>query len=72
MGIIMSTREAAKIIGCSQAEVRNRMRQGDWDLGDVIPPDRKKGRQNWKFYIYPEKLKEQFHLNALPGGGQLE
>lgn len=33
---ILSAQEAARVIGCSPQKVRERMKRGLWDLGEVI------------------------------------
>lgn len=49
------TWQAAKELGVAQQAVRERMRRGIWDLGDVIPPEDNEG-QNYSFHIYRPKL----------------
>lgn len=47
--------DAAKELGCSQQAVREHMKLGIWDLGEVIPPKRSKKKQ-YSYYIYRAKL----------------
>lgn len=47
--------DAAKELGCSQQAVRERMRSGIWDLGDVISPKRSKKKQ-YSYFIFRPKL----------------
>lgn len=53
---LMSTTEAAKILGVSSAMVRARMITGEWDLGTVLLPSRSTGRKNRRCYVSREKL----------------
>lgn len=47
--------DAAKELGCSQQAVREHMKLGIWDLGEVISPKRSKKKQ-YSYYIYRAKL----------------
>lgn len=53
---LMSTREAAAILGVSQQMVRARMITGEWDLGTVLLPSRSTGRKNRRCYVSRAKL----------------
>lgn len=46
---------AARELGCSPQAVREHMRAGLWDLGEVIPPE-KRGKTTWAYYIFRPKL----------------
>ena len=46
--------QAARIIGCTQQKVRERMTRGLWDLGVYIPPG--KGRRVADYDIFKAKL----------------
>lgn len=47
--------DAAKELGCSRKAIREHMKLGIWDLGDVISPKRSKKKQ-YSYYIFREKL----------------
>ena len=53
---LMSTREAAAILGVSPQMVRARMITGEWDLGTVLLPSRSTGRKNRRCYVSRAKL----------------
>lgn len=53
---ILSTKEAAAIIGCSPSLIRARMALGEWDIGTVILPSRKTGRKNRGYTVSRPKL----------------
>lgn len=57
--------DAAAELGISQQSVREHMRRGIWDLGEVVPPS-KSGKKNWEFHIYRPKLNKQ--LGKMLGG----
>lgn len=48
--------QAARILGCPQQKVRERMKRGIWDLGDYIPPG--KGRRIADYDIFKHKLEK--------------
>lgn len=52
----VSVVEAAKELGCAPQAVREMMKRGRWDLGEVIPPDSSAGKQFYSYYIYRAKL----------------
>lgn len=54
---IMSASAAAKIIGCSPQMVREQMRRGNWDLGDVITK-KQTGLSNDRFIVFRWKLEK--------------
>lgn len=45
---------AADEIGCSVPYLRQQMRLGRWDLGDVVKPGR--NGKNYRYFIYRPKL----------------
>lgn len=45
--------EAADEIGCCLPWLYERMRKGDWDLGDYVKP---KGRKRATIFIFRDKL----------------
>lgn len=53
----VSLPEAARILGCNPQAVREHMKCGIWDLGEVIPPE-KLGKKRWGYYIYRDKLEK--------------
>ena len=46
--------EAASIIGCDKDFLRQRMKRGEWDLGEVVPPNNKGGI--YRYIIFRPKL----------------
>ncbi len=46
--------DAAKELGCSQQAVREHMKRGIWDLGEVIPP--KRNKKHYTYFIFRAKL----------------
>lgn len=50
--------DAAAELGISQQSVREHMKRGIWDLGEVVSPS-KTGKKNWEFHIYRSKLDKQ-------------
>ena len=53
----VSTKEAARAIGCAEQYLRERMKdkgENHWDLGMAVKPGR--GRQNCSYYIFRSKL----------------
>lgn len=50
----ISVSDAAKEIGCDADFVRQQMKKGKWDLGVVIPPQKKGG--NYRYMIFRPKL----------------
>ena len=54
---IMSAAAAAKIIGCSPQMVREQMRRGNWDLGDV-QTKKQTGLSSDRFIIFRWKLEK--------------
>ena len=53
---LLTPTEAAKIIGCQPNLVRARMLYGEWDIGQVIRPNRKNERKNCRYEISRAKL----------------
>lgn len=51
----VSLPEAARELGCSPQAVREHMKCGIWDLGEVIAPGQR-GRRNWAYYVFRPKL----------------
>lgn len=51
----VSLPEAARMLGCGPQVVREYMKAGLWDLGEVIPPNMR-GKKTWAYYIYRDKL----------------
>lgn len=51
----VSVLDAARELGCGPQAVREHMKRGIWDLGEVIPPE-KLGKKTWGYYIYRSKL----------------
>lgn len=49
------TEEAAKEIGVGVQSLREYMKRGIWDLGEVIPPQ-KGGSSHHEYLIFREKL----------------
>ena len=56
-GIIMKPPEVAKILGVSQQAVREHMKRGLWDIGDVFTA-KERSRTTYEYNIYPEKLEK--------------
>ena len=52
---ILKPPEVARILGCSIQKVREHMRQGVWDIGEVIPK-KKSGKKGDEFNIYRTKF----------------
>lgn len=50
--------DAAAELGISQQSVREHMKRGIWDLGEVVPPS-KSGKKTWEYHIYRTKLDRQ-------------
>lgn len=53
----VSTKEAAKAIGCNEQYLRERMRDKGarrWDLGTVVKPGTR--GKNYKYYVFRPKL----------------
>lgn len=65
----VSLPEAARELGCSPQAVREHMKRGIWNLGEVISP-KQRGRKTWEYHIYRRKLDKQ--LGKIPDeeGGQ--
>lgn len=53
----MSPEEAAPLLGISPADIRKFMRSGALDLGLALDP-KKTGLRNWRFKIYPDKVRK--------------
>lgn len=51
----ISIAEAAKILGCNQEAIRQHIRKGIWDFGEVIPK-KKTGKKRDQFFVYRRKL----------------
>lgn len=51
----MRPEDAAKIIGCHPQYLRERVKNGDWDLGSSVKP---KGGQNHKCWVFRAKLEK--------------
>lgn len=49
--------DAARILGCRPQKVRERMRLGLWDLGEIIP-GKKIGKKSDEFNIYRTKFEK--------------
>lgn len=50
----VSVNDAAREIGCAPQALREHMKRGLWDLGEVVPPDKKSG--SYVYYIFRPKL----------------
>lgn len=50
----VSVEDAAKEIGCCVEYLRRKMREGVWDLGKVVKPNR--NEKKYKYFIFREKL----------------
>ena len=61
----VTVRTAAKELGCSPQAVREHMKKGLWDLGNVFSP-KQTGKSIWEYHIYRQKLDK--HLGR--GGGK--
>ncbi len=53
----VSVVQAARELGCSPQAVREHMKRGIWDLGEVVTP-KQKGRpaNSYSYYIFRRKL----------------
>lgn len=51
----ISISAVAQILGCSQQSVREYIRQGIWNFGEVIPK-KKTGKKQDRFVIYRRKF----------------
>lgn len=49
----VSLKDAAAELGCSQQSVREHMKRGIWDLGNVVLSA---GGKHYTYYIYRRKL----------------
>ena len=65
---LLTAEEAAREIGCTGQKVRERMKRGLWDLGEVINKDKlgRSGKNEYNIHRY--KL-ERFLGRPLRGGG---
>lgn len=63
---LLTAEEAAREIGCTGQKVRERMKRGLWDLGEVIEGE-KLGRACNEYNIHRYKL-ERFIGRTLQGG----
>lgn len=63
----VTVRAAAKELGCSPQAVREHMKKGLWDLGDVFSP-KQTGKSIWEYHIYRKKLDR--HMGKLEGGNR--
>ena len=52
---ILSANQAAKVIGCNPQKVRERLKRGLWDFGEVIPAS-KSGLQQDSYEISKKQL----------------
>lgn len=50
----VSVADAAKEIGCAPEFLRLQIRNGNWDLGSFIKPQ--KGKKNYQYYVFRAKL----------------
>ncbi len=57
----LNASQAAMLLGCGSRRVAERIREGYWNIGSVIPPKRKSG--NCTYEISPKKLSEQFGVS---------
>ena len=53
---IFNAKEAAHYIGCGAQKVRERMKRGLWDLGEVIPNGKLGNKEKCEYNIYRYKL----------------
>lgn len=51
----VSVTQAAKELGVAPQSVREHMRRGLWNLGDVFSP-KQTGKALWEYHIYRRKL----------------
>ncbi len=61
MKSILSASQTAKIIGCSEQMVRERMKRGIWAIGIVVPPKKKDG--NYTYEVIPRKLADMIEIS---------
>ena len=50
----VSLLDAAVEIGCAPQALREHMKKGLWDLGEVVPPDQ--GSKNYRSYVFRRQL----------------
>ena len=50
----VSLLDAAVEIGCAPQALREHMKKGLWDLGEVVPPDQRS--KNYRYYVFRRKL----------------
>lgn len=62
---ILTAAEAAREIGCTPQKVRERMKRGLWDLGEVIDRDKLGRAEKNEYNIHRHKL-EKFIGRKLP------
>lgn len=53
---ILTAAEAAREIGCTAQKVRERMKRGLWDLGEVIPKGKLGNKEKNEYNIHRKKL----------------
>lgn len=53
---IMSASAAAKVLGCSDQAVRERIKAGIWKFGEYIPKSKTKNKTKGTYCIYRSKL----------------
>lgn len=55
---ILTASEAAREIGCTSQKVRERMKRGMWDLGEVIEKEKLGRNAKNEYNIYRHKLEK--------------
>ena len=55
---ILTASEAAREIGCTPQKVRERMKRGMWDLGEVIKKEKLGRNAKNEYNIYRHKLEK--------------
>ena len=48
--------QAAAELGVHVAYMHQQMKNGVWDLGEVVAPTKKNGRKNYAYHVYRDKL----------------
>ena len=56
MGEMISVKDAARIIGCREQKVREKMKRGVWDIGTVMTPKQRGSGQTYAYNVFIGKL----------------
>ena len=56
MNALLSADQTAMLLECGSQKVRERMKNADWNIGNVISP--KKGGRKHSYEVNPKKLAE--------------